>query len=47
MGILGVVVSLATLIYLAYRGWNVVFIAPLCATIALLFNWDELPILAT
>ena len=47
MGIVGILVSLGTLIYLAYRGWNVIFIAPLCATVALLFNWGELPVLAT
>ena len=47
MGIVGILVSLATLIYLAYRGWNVIFIAPLCAAIALLFSWGELPILGT
>ncbi|PWV58496.1 H+/gluconate symporter-like permease [Plasticicumulans acidivorans] len=47
IGILGIVLSLALLIVLAYRGWNVIFIAPLCAGVALLFNWQEAPLLAT
>ena len=37
LGIVGIVVSLALLIFLAYRGWNVIMIAPLCAGVALLF----------
>lgn len=47
MGVLGIIVSLALLIVLAYRGWNVIFIAPLCAAVALLFNWGEAPLLAS
>ncbi|HNE00542.1 MAG TPA: GntP family permease, partial [Plasticicumulans sp.] len=47
LGILGIVLSLALLIFLAYRGWNVIFIAPFCATVALLFNWGDAPLLAT
>lgn len=47
VGVLGIVVSLALLIWLAYRGWNVIFIAPICAGVALLFNWGEAPLLAT
>ncbi|TCO83426.1 H+/gluconate symporter-like permease [Plasticicumulans lactativorans] len=47
IGILGIVLSLALLIWLAYRGWNVIFIAPFCATVALLFNWGDAPLLAT
>lgn len=47
LGVVGIVVSLALLITLAYRGWNVIFIAPLCAGVALLFNWSEVPIMGT
>ncbi len=47
MGILGIVVSLGLLIFLAYRGWNVIMIAPVCAGVALLFSWGEAPLLAT
>ena len=47
LGIVGVVVSLALLIFLAYRGWNVIMIAPFCAGVALLFSWGESPLLAT
>lgn len=47
LGILGIVLSLALLIFLAYRGWNVIFIAPFCATVALIFNWGDAPLLAT
>jgi H+/gluconate symporter-like permease len=44
VGIIGIFISLALLIYLAERGWNVIFIAPICATVAILFNWGDLPI---
>lgn len=47
MGVLGIVLSLVLLITLAYRGWNVIFIAPLCAGVAVLFNLGEAPLLAT
>ena len=40
LGITGIVVSLALLIFLAYRGWNVIMIAPFCAAVALLFRPD-------
>jgi len=46
-GIIGIFVSLALLIYLAERGWNVIFVAPICATVAILFNWGDLPVLAS
>jgi H+/gluconate symporter-like permease len=46
-GIIGIFVSLALLIYLAQRGWNVIFVAPICATVAILFNWGDLPVLAS
>jgi H+/gluconate symporter-like permease len=47
LGITGIAVSLALLIFLAYRGWNVIMIAPACAAVALLFSWAESPLLAT
>jgi len=47
VGIIGIFVSLALLIYLAERGWNVIFVAPICATVAILFNWGDLPVLAS
>ncbi|MBL8528894.1 MAG: GntP family permease, partial [Burkholderiales bacterium] len=47
LGITGIIVSLALLIFLAYRGWNVIMIAPFCAAVALLFSWGESPLLAT
>jgi len=47
VGIAGIVVSLGLLIFLAYRGWNVIMIAPVCAAVALLFSWGEAPLLAT
>ncbi|HDR9872872.1 TPA: GntP family permease [Burkholderia cenocepacia] len=47
LGILGIIVSLALLIMLALRGWNVIFVAPLCAGVAILFNWNDLPVIAS
>lgn len=47
LGILGILVSLLLLIVLAYRGWNVILIAPLCALVGLLFGGFDAPILAT
>jgi len=47
VGIIGIFVSLALLIYLAERGWNVIFVAPICATVAILLNWGDLPVLAS
>ena len=47
VGIGRIFVSLALLIFLAQRGWNVIFIAPICATVAILFNWGDLPVLAS
>ena len=35
LGILGILVSLLLLIVLAYRGWNVLLVAPRCALVAL------------
>jgi H+/gluconate symporter-like permease len=47
LGILGIFVSLALLIALALRGWNVIFIAPICAAVAIAFNLGDLPFLAS
>lgn len=47
VGIVGIFVSLALLIYLAQRGWNVIFVAPVCAAVALLFNLGDLPFYAS
>ena len=47
LGIIGIFVSLALLIWLAQRGWNVIFIAPVCAAVALLFNLGDLPFYAS
>ncbi|MBB1492336.1 MULTISPECIES: GntP family permease [unclassified Paracoccus (in: a-proteobacteria)] len=46
MGLLGIVLSLGLLMYLAYRGINVLILAPLLALLAVLLSGD-LPILAT
>lgn len=47
VGIFGIFASLALLIFLAHRGWNVIFIAPICAAVAILFNWGDLPLYAS
>ncbi|WP_112874667.1 GntP family permease [Paracoccus endophyticus] len=46
MGLFGILLSLALLMYLAYRGINVLILAPLLALLAVLMAGD-LPILAT
>lgn len=45
IGLIGILVSLSLLIYLAYRGFNVIVVAPLMAIVAVLFAGA--PILAT
>jgi H+/gluconate symporter-like permease len=43
IGIMGLIISLAALMYFAYRGINVLVLAPLCALMAVLFQpevWD-------
>ena len=47
LGILGIFASLALLIFLAQRGWNVIFVAPICAAVAIVFNWGDLPLMAS
>jgi H+/gluconate symporter-like permease len=46
--VLGILVSLALLIGLAYRGWNVILLAPICALVAAVLSvGDQTPLLAT
>ena len=45
LGLIGVILSLALLIFFAYRGVNVLVLAPLCALLATLFATG--PLLAT
>lgn len=50
IGVIGVVISLILLIYLAYRGWSVILIAPVLALIAsvfVIFEGGEFHIMAT
>ncbi|MGJ4940777.1 GntP family permease [Bradyrhizobium sp. HKCCYLS1011] len=49
MGLLGILVGLGLLIWLAFRGWSVLLLAPLCALVAaafdgqpLLANWTQI-----
>ncbi|QRM55787.1 Na+/H+ antiporter NhaC family protein [Sinorhizobium sp. BG8] len=42
MGLLGIVAGLGTLVALAYRGWSILLLAPLCALIAAAFGRDPL-----
>ncbi|TAM00235.1 MAG: GntP family permease, partial [Paraburkholderia sp.] len=44
MGLAGMLASLALLIWLAYRGWSVLLLAPLCAMLAALISGQ--PVLA-
>ncbi len=46
MGLIGIVLSLGLLMYLAYRGINVLILAPILSTLAVLMS-GGLPILAT
>lgn len=46
LGVVGIVVSLLLLIYLAYRDVSVLVLAPLCALVAVMFD-GHLPILAS
>ncbi|KAB3533282.1 GntP family permease [Alkaliphilus pronyensis] len=39
---LGIVIGLLLLMYLAYRGWSIIWIAPICATVVALFGGVEL-----
>ncbi|CAN7201430.1 GntP family permease [Phenylobacterium sp. LjRoot219] len=48
MSLLGILLALGLLIYLAYRGWSILLLAPICALIAaltagqpLLANWTQ------
>ncbi|SKC58823.1 GntP family permease [Maledivibacter halophilus] len=46
LGVIGIIISLALLMYLAYRGITVLILAPILAMVAVLFSGD-LPILAS
>ena len=46
MGLIGIFLSLGLLMYLAYRGINVLILAPILALLAVLMSGD-LPVLAT
>lgn len=46
VGLTGLVLSLALLMFLAYRGMSVIVLAPFLAMLAVAFNGGELPILA-
>ncbi len=41
IGILGLIISLSSLMYFAYRGVNVLILAPVCAIIAVLFQVES------
>lgn len=41
IGILGLIVSLTSLMYFAYRGVNVLILAPICAIVAVLFQAES------
>src|SRR5262247_1893210 len=42
MGLLGIFIGLALLMWLAYRGWSVLLVAPLAALIAAVFSGEPL-----
>ena len=46
MGLIGIILSLGLLMYLAYRGINVLILAPLLAMLAVLLS-GGLPVMAT
>ena len=48
MSVVGILIGLGLLVWLAYRGWTILLLAPLCALIAallagqpLLANWTQ------
>lgn len=42
LGLAGIVIGLGLLIWLAYRGWSVLLLAPLAATVTALFSREPL-----
>src|SRR5215217_8190556 len=42
MGLLGVLLGLALLMWLAYRGWSVLLVAPIAALVAAVFSGEPL-----
>ena len=47
LGVVGILVSLALLMWLAYRGVSVIILAPVLAMLACLFQADDVPLMAT
>ncbi|MEQ8797812.1 MAG: GntP family permease [Salinisphaeraceae bacterium] len=47
LGVVGILVSLGLLMFLAYRGVSVILLAPVLALLACLFQADGVPLLAT
>lgn len=47
MGVIGILISLGLLMWLAYRGVSVIILAPVLAMLACLFQTDGVPLLAT
>ncbi|MGH4137321.1 GntP family permease [Clostridium sp.] len=47
LGVIGIIISLALLMYLAYRGISVLILAPVLALLALLFQGGQTHLLAT
>jgi H+/gluconate symporter-like permease len=43
MGVLGILVGLGLLIWLAFRGWSVLLLASAAALVAALFGGEPLP----
>ena len=42
MGLIGILLGLALLMWLAYRGWSVLLVSPLAALIAAVFSGEPL-----
>ena len=47
LGVIGIVISLSLLMYLSYRGLSVIILAPILALVAVLFQPDNIYLLAT
>ncbi|MDT0634828.1 GntP family permease [Spectribacter hydrogenoxidans] len=47
LGVVGILISLGLLMFLAYRGVSVILLAPVLALVACLFQADGVPLLAT
>src|SRR5215510_15190674 len=42
MGLIGILVALALLMWLAYRGWSILLVAPIAALVAAAFSGEHL-----